>query len=195
MTVTAQIERGLDMAAGIVAGIAEHQWTAGTPCEGWTARQVVNHLVGGMRIFTAELTGQGPAADHESDWLGDDPRGAFVGAAAADREARRLPDALVRPVTISLGRLPGPMAAVVHLTEVVVHGVDLAIATGQVTLIDQPLCEELLAMMVGMGGIDAFRVPGVFGPEVETVETAPPHQRLAAFVGRELDAVEAGVGA
>ncbi len=32
---------------------------------------------------------------------------------------------------ISLGALPGPMAAVIHLTEILVHGVDLAVATGQ----------------------------------------------------------------
>jgi uncharacterized protein (TIGR03086 family) len=188
-TLTAQIERGLDMAADIVGAITEDQWTAATPCAGWTAHDVMNHLVGGMRIFTAELTGQEPEADHESDWLGDDPLGAFVAAASADRAAWRRPDALVGTVTISLGQLPGPMAAVVHLTELVVHGVDLAVAAHQVALIDQALCEDLLAMMRGMGGIDAFRMPGVFGPELVSDETAPAYQRLAAFLGRDLTVV------
>jgi uncharacterized protein (TIGR03086 family) len=186
--VTAHIERGLGMAADIVAAITEDQWTAPTPCAGWTAREVMNHLVGGMRIFTAELTGHQPEADHESDWLGNDPQGAFAAAASADRAAWRRPDALSGTVTISLGRLPGQMAAVVHLTEVVAHGVDLAVATDQVRLIDQALCEELLTMMHGMGGIDAFRMPGVFGPELPADETAPAHQRLAAFLGRDLTA-------
>ena len=71
-----------------------------------------------MRIFTARLTGKDPGADHEADWLGDDPRSRFTAAADADRSAWGSPDALVRTVTISMGSLPGPMAGVVHLTEI-----------------------------------------------------------------------------
>ncbi|WP_327044733.1 TIGR03086 family metal-binding protein [Microbispora sp. NBC_01189] len=176
------IDQAIDATAGIVKGIGDHQWDAPTPCAGWHVRAVLNHTVGGMRIFTAELTGAG--ADHEADWLGDDPRAAFAAAGDADREAWHRDGALDHTVHISLGALPGPMAAVIHFTEVLVHGVDLAVATGQEDRVDEPLCEELLATMRGMGGIDAYRLPGVFGPEAEAPAGAPAHRRLLAYLGR-----------
>jgi len=179
------------MTARIVARINDAQWSAPTPCAEWNVRDVLNHTVGGMRIFAAELTGEDPGADHEADWLGDDPQGRFTSAAHADRSAWSRPDALARTVTISLGSLPGPMAAVVHLTEILVHGVDLAVATGQERLIDQELCAGLLGTMRTMG-MDAFRVPGVFGPEVAAPEAVAPHEQLAAFLGRDLTLVSAG---
>jgi uncharacterized protein (TIGR03086 family) len=185
--VLAQIRRSLDMTSGIVETITEAQWKLPTPCAGWDVREVLNHTVGGMRIFAAELTGQTPAADHDADWLGDDPRSAFLAAAAADRVAWALPDALSRTVTLSLGRLPGPMGAVIHLTEILTHGLDLAVAVGQVPLLDQCLCADLLALMHGMGGIDSYRVPGVFDAEVPADDAAAPHEQLAAFLGRDLE--------
>ncbi len=178
------IERGLDMTGVVVGGIPESLWSAPTMCPGWSVRDVLNHTVGGMRIFAALLTGQVPAAEHEADWLADDPRGAYDEAAAADRAAWWQPDALNRTLSLSFGDLPAPMAAVVHLTEVVVHGVDLAVATGREEHLDNDLCQGLLSMMVAMGGIDAYRQPGMFGAEQPCESEAPPHVRLAAYAGR-----------
>lgn len=178
-----QIERAVDMTAVIVAGIAADQWDRPTPCADWDVHTLLNHVVGGMRIFAAKLDGIEPGADHEADWLGADPVGAYEKAAAADRAAWRRPDALEQTVHISLGVLPGPLAAVVHLTEIVVHGTDLAAATGQESLVDEELCGDLLVTMRSMG-IDAYRIPGVFDSETRTTEDAPPHRRLLAFLGR-----------
>ncbi len=36
-----------------------------------------------------------------------------------------------------------------------------------------------------MGGIDGFRVPGMFGSEVACPGAAPAHVRLLAYVGRQ----------
>jgi uncharacterized protein (TIGR03083 family) len=54
--VLAGIARGVGMTRRIVAGIAAEQWSAPSPCVGWSVRDVLNHVVGGMRIFAAELT-------------------------------------------------------------------------------------------------------------------------------------------
>lgn len=113
-----QTERSLDMTSAIVEQITETQWTEHTPCVGWDVREVLEQAVGGMRIFTTELTGPDPRADHEADWLGTGPKGQFAHAAAADRAAWRRPDAPSKTVTISLGAVPGPMAAVIESTEV-----------------------------------------------------------------------------
>jgi uncharacterized protein (TIGR03086 family) len=183
-TVVDQIEQAIDATAGIVNAIGEAQLSLPTPCAGWSVRTELNHVVGGMRIFTAELTETAAGAEHEADWLGADPWTAYAQAATADRQAWRAPGALDRTVHISLGALPGPMAAVIHLTEVLVHGVDLAVATGREDLVDDQQCKELLVVMHEIGGVDPYRVPGVFGPEVTVPDGAPVHRQLLAYLGR-----------
>ncbi|MEU6783165.1 TIGR03086 family metal-binding protein [Nonomuraea angiospora] len=182
-SVIEQIDRAIDMTAAIVKGIGPDRLGAGTPCAEWDVRTELNHLVGGMRIFAAELTGTEAGADHESDWLGTEPQGAFAVAADLDRAAWHRPGVLETSVRLGFGTVPGPMAALIHLTEVLVHGVDLALATGQEHLVDQRSCEELLAVMRGMD-FDAFRRPGMFGPELPAPADATAHQRLLAFLGR-----------
>nr|WSY51844.1 TIGR03086 family metal-binding protein [Streptomyces sp. NBC_00886] len=184
--VVRRIERAVDATGLVVASVADGQWVNPTPCAEWDARALLNHTVGGMRIFAAELNGTDPGAEHESDWLGADPRGAYAEAAEADRAAWSRPGALDTTVHISLGALPGPLAALIHFTEVCVHGVDLAVATGQQAVVDEELCAELLSVMRGTGGFDAYRMPGVFGPEVQPPPDAVPHARLLAYLGRPL---------
>lgn len=137
-------------------------------------------------IFAAELTGQQPTADHDSDWLGDNPIDAFEGAVAADVAAWHGSLSPEQMVTISLGQLPMGLAAVIHLTELVAHGVDLACATGQQHLLDPSLCAGLVEAMHAMGGVDDYRMPGVFGPAVPPASSAAPHEQLAAYLGRDL---------
>ena len=185
-TLVDRIDSAVTMTAGIVVGISPDQLAAPSLCAGWDVRTELNHLVGGMRIFTAELRGVAAGADHEADWLGADPRRAYAEAATADREAWQLPGALDTTVRISLGALPGRLAAVIHLTEVLAHGADLAVAIAREDLIDQRQCEDLLASMRDMGGIDAYRLPGVFDAEVAAPPGDPAHRRLLAYLGRKL---------
>jgi len=180
-----QIDRALDMAAAIVKNITGNRLAAATPCEGWDVRRELNHLVGGMRIFAAELSGTAAGADHDSDWLGEDPRGAYTVAADLDREAWHRPGVLARTVRLGFGAVPAPMAAQIHLTEVLAHSADLALATGQEALADSQLCEELLTILHGVD-FGPFRQPGMFGPEVTIAPGAPACRRLLAFLGRDL---------
>ncbi len=174
----------------VVRAVQADQWHRPTPCEAWDLHQVTNHLVGGIRIFTGELNGVTGHAEHDSDWLGADPAAAYARAAAADRSAWARPDALEGTITIGLGTLPAPLAAVIHLTEVLVHGVDIALSIDRVDLVDQVQCAALRTAMEQMGGVDAYRLPGVFGPEVRTAAQELPHARLLAYLGRVLPTYE-----
>ncbi|OHV32336.1 TIGR03086 family metal-binding protein [Pseudofrankia sp. EUN1h] len=180
-----QIDRALDMTAAVVKGITDDGLAVPTPCPGWDVRTELNHLVGGMRIFAAELTRTDAGADHETDWLGGDPHAAFATAADLDRAAWHRPHVLGMTVHLGFGAVPGPMAALIHLTEVLVHGADLAIATSQEALLDEHACASLLTVMVGMD-FDTFRRPGMFGPALSAPAGAPAHHQLLAFLGRTL---------
>jgi uncharacterized protein (TIGR03086 family) len=180
-----QIDRALAMTGAVVEGLTRDQLAAPTLCPGWDVHTELNHLVGGMRIFAAELTGTESGGAHEDDWLGADPHAAFAVAAGLDRDAWHRPDALRGTVRLGFGAVPGPTAALIHLTEVLVHGVDLALATGQEARADESACEYLLATMRGMD-FSAFRRPGMFGPELTPPAESPAHRRLLAFLGRDL---------
>jgi uncharacterized protein (TIGR03086 family) len=184
------LEAALATTGALVAGIAATQWSAPTLCPGWNVRDVTNHLVGGLRIFTAHLTDTDAGGEHEDDWLGDLPAAAYTAAATAVLAAWRSPGVMGRTLSISLGDVPAPMGAVIELTEVVVHGLDLAMATGQEGRVDTGQVNALHELMLGMG-MDAFRIPGVFGPAVPVPADAPAHRQLLAFLGRQLPAADA----
>ncbi|MFJ4099597.1 TIGR03086 family metal-binding protein [Amycolatopsis japonica] len=179
-----RIDSAIDVTAAIVEGIHADQLPAPSLCSGWDNRFELNHLVGGMRIFAGELSDAPVDRDHHDDWLGDDHHAAFKTAAELDRAAWHRPDALHTTVHLGFGRVPGHLAALIHLTEVVVHGVDLAVTTGQEELVDQRQCTELLDTMRDMD-FGAFRRPGMFGPEHADPDGVAAHWRLLAFVGRD----------
>src|SRR3954467_7682388 len=116
-----RIESALAATEPLVAGVRADQWTAATPCAGWDVHALVNHLVGGLRIYAAELTHAEAGQAHEDDWLGNDPVGVYRDAAGAVLAAWRSPGVMSTVVSISLGQVPAPMAAVIELTEIVVH--------------------------------------------------------------------------
>jgi uncharacterized protein (TIGR03086 family) len=183
------LEAALATTGALVAAIAPTQWSAPTPCAGWDVRTLTNHLVGGLRIFAAQLTGTDAGGEHEDDWLGDSPAATYNAAAAAVLAAWRAPGVMAGTLSISLGDVPAPLGAVIELTEVVVHGRDVAVATGQEDRVDAGQSSALHDLMLGMG-MDSFRVPGVFGQVVPVPTDAPAHRQLLAFLGRRLPALD-----
>lgn len=134
------------------------------------------------------LADEAPDAEHESGWLGHDARSAYRLAAESDAAAWQHHEVLDGTVTLGFGTVPRPLAAAVHLTEVVIHGVDIALAIRRPDLVDEDLCAALLDAMHGMGGLDPFRVPGMFGSQTPVPADAAPHQRLLAYAGRAVEA-------
>ncbi|HLS76406.1 MAG TPA: TIGR03086 family metal-binding protein [Nocardia sp.] len=183
--VLGRIDRALDTTAAIVAEVGDEQLAAATPCAGWDVRTVLDHLVGGMHIFAAKLSGNDTGAGTAEGWLGSDPQAAYAAAAEIDRAAWRRPDVPTATVQLSIGPVPAPAAVQIHLTELVVHGLDLALATGRTDLIDDALCAELLDTMRYYGGIDTYRAAGLFGPALPVDADAPGHRALLAYTGRK----------
>ncbi|MEU8896478.1 TIGR03086 family metal-binding protein [Nocardia sp. NPDC048505] len=181
--VIGQIDRALDVTGTIVEAVTAAQLAAPTPCRDWDVRAVLNHTVSGMHRVAAALSGMG--AERDDEWVGSDPQGAYAAAAEIDRAAWHRPDALAATMDSPYGTLPGAVVAAMHLTEIVVHGVDVALAIGRADLADDELCAELLSLMHAQGGIEGFRERGLFGPEVAIAADAPGHRRLIAYLGRD----------
>ena len=109
------------------------RWEAPSPLPGWTVRQLVNHLVNEERWTPPLLSGStieevGPRFD--GDLLGVDPVAAFDDAAAAALAAVRADGALDATVHLSFGDHPAREYAMQLAADHLVHGWDLAVATG-----------------------------------------------------------------
>ena len=179
----------LDGTGRLVAAVDASQWAAPTPCAEWSVRQLVNHLVGGNRLFTRVLSGE-PLPPLEQlgrrageDQLGDDPAAAWRTSAGELVDAFRAPGVLQRPHTVPAGTLPGPAVLHLRIVETLVHGWDLARATGQQPPFPDELVEPELAFSADLlGRLPEGRQP--FAPSRPAADGAPAIDRLAALLGR-----------
>jgi uncharacterized protein (TIGR03086 family) len=163
----------------LVAGTTD--WEAPAPCEGWTARDVVRHLVEWLPGFLQGGSGielpPGPSVD-------DDPVGAWRSHAAAVQAV--LDDPATAGIMLAnrfIGEMPVPDAITTFYTsDVFLHTWDLARATGQDERLDPQRCAAMLEGMVDAE--EAMRGSGHYGPAVEVPADADPQTRLLAFIGR-----------
>jgi uncharacterized protein (TIGR03086 family) len=173
MATVDQLADALDRTGRLIAGIRDDQWHDPTPCTDWDVRALVDHLVkGNARVVAAFGADEIPAADYGQ-------------IAAQLLEAFRQPGALDRMVTVPAGTVQGTFALHLRLTELLVHGWDIARATGQKTDFPEVLAEEELHFSErALGVIPPDRRP--FKPPQPAPDDAPAIDRLAALLGRDV---------
>jgi uncharacterized protein (TIGR03086 family) len=157
-------------------------WDVPAPVAGWTARDVVRHLVEWLPPFLAAGSGihlpAGPSVD-------DDPAAAWQ--THCDAVQALLDDPATAGRVLSnphIGELPLDRAIDQFYTaDVFMHTWDLARATDQDDRLDQDFCAQLLA---GMEPIEEIiRSSGQYGPRVPVKEHTDPQTRLLGFIGRD----------
>ena len=142
--ISATHRQALDSVRPIVAGIREDQWDLPTPCEGWSVRELLNHIVAG-NLWAAAL-GRGRTIEEvgsalDGDVLRADPVAAYEMSAESAASTFELPGALEAPCAVSYGPVPGSVYAGHRFIDVLIHGWDLASATGQPTDLDPGLVD------------------------------------------------------
>ena len=177
--------RALEATRRYVAGVTDVQWQSPTPCEGWTVHDLLNHIVAG-NLWAAELGSGRTIADVGSaldgDMLGTDPVGAYDRSAALAAAVFEAPGALDNPCAVSYGPVPGSIYAGHRFIDVLVHGWDLATATGQPTDLDPQLvdaCWEVLRPQLA-----PLQSSGAFGVAGTVDVDDSPQQSLLSALGR-----------
>lgn len=174
------LTRALFATEEIVTGIGEDQWNAGTVCGDWNVGELLDHLVAGNYGFTAALGGRDASAED----LDLDRVAAYRHSAAGLLEAFAAPGVLEKLVTVPFGTVPGAVALHLRITEVLVHGWDLARATEQST---DDFPEDVAAMEVAFSRDALQEIPtgeSPFDPPQPVAESAPGIDQLAALLGR-----------
>ena len=93
----------------------------------------------------------------------------------------RRPGALDAPCAVSYGPVPGSVYAGHRFLDVLVHGWDLAVATGQDYTLDPHLVD---LRQIIEPQLEAFRSAGALGPEVAVPAGASARTRFLALLGR-----------
>lgn len=157
-----------------------------TPCADWDVRQLVNHLVNENRWLPPLLDGR-TIADvgdrFDGDLVGDDPAATWADAMAASVAAVGEPGVLERTVHVSFGDITGAEYLSQIVTDHLIHGWDLARATGG----DESADPELVAFVAEFMApqVDMWRSAGVFGPAIDAPEGADDFTRLLCLTGRQ----------
>ncbi|RAJ68949.1 uncharacterized protein (TIGR03086 family) [Streptomyces sp. Amel2xB2] len=175
---------------GLLDGVRDDGLAAPTPCPEYSVRDLLAHLLGLSRAFTDAArkdlgpgTTQNPGAglpDLPADWRVRLP--AQLDELAA---AWRDPSAWEGETQAGGIDLPGGVAGMVALNELVLHGWDLARATGQEYEGDPASLEVSVGMLSESGALAAR--DGIFGPVVEVPEGASLLERAVGLGGRRPD--------
>lgn len=163
-----------------VRAVPEPAWDNPSPCEGWTARDVVRHLTDWIPGFFGPHGVPFPAVPS----VDDDPVGAWESVQEAVASALADPDLAAKPVATPFSSQSLAETVDMIVTgDVFTHTWDLSRATGQSEALDP---DQLQRMLAALGTIpeEALRADGMFGPQVEVPPDADDQTRLLAFLGR-----------
>jgi uncharacterized protein (TIGR03086 family) len=169
-----------DRFAERIAAVPADRWDDPTPCEGWTARDLVQHVVDSQGLFLGLVGREMPPLPD----VAADPVAAWDAARAEILHGLEDPERAAEEFEGFFGRSTFAAAVDRFLNfDLVVHGWDLARATGQDDRIEPADLTRIDESAHAMG--DALRGPGAFGPEIEPPPDADAQERVLAFLGRE----------
>jgi uncharacterized protein (TIGR03086 family) len=161
----------LTKVAGASAGL-----DAPTPCDEWDVRTLMNHMLDTQRYFVGAARGDhdvAPPSPRPPDVLGDDPLDEFDRARTETMRTFGAPGVIEKT---------GPSLGIAFADQLL-HGWDLAKATGQDTTMPEGLAEAAYEMIHGRFTEDQRK--GVFGPEVDVGPNPSAEDKLLAYTGRD----------
>ena len=173
-----------DRMVSLLASVSEDQFDLHTPCPELRLGDLVDHVgTFATRFFAvAHKEGRGgptrpSAANLEAGWrdrITDDLR------TCAD--AWRQSEAWEGMTVVRGAGLPAEVAGLVVLDELVVHGWDIAVSTGQPY---EPSVPDIEAALSFVESFDAPRDGNLFGPVVPVPDSAAPLDKLLGLTGRD----------
>jgi uncharacterized protein (TIGR03086 family) len=191
MDQAATMEQSVDVAVAAIRGADPARFDDPTPCADYTLRQAVSHLAFGLLL--AECAGrreeweEGWSESQTAPYLVDVPESEWAQRVAAQGEATKRawadPAAWEGETTFGGGPMPAAAVGSMMVAEFVVHGWDVATASGQRLDVPAPLAEAALEGVTAIAPMG--RDGGWFGPEVAVPADAPALDRALAASGRD----------
>lgn len=163
-----------------VRGVPADAWDNPSPCDGWTARDVVGHLTEWIPGFFGAQGVRFP----EVPSVDDDPVRAWETVRSTLAGALADPETAGKPIeTPFMTQSLAETVDMIVTGDVFTHTWDLARATGQDETLDP---DQLQRMIEGMGSMpdEVLRADGMFGPRIDVPDEADDQTRFLGYVGR-----------
>jgi uncharacterized protein (TIGR03086 family) len=166
-------ERASDWTLTKVAGAAD-KLDAQTPCDEWDVRTLMNHMLETDRYFVGSAKGAdvSPPAPQPPELLGDDPVADFEHAQEETLQTFGA-EGVIEKTGPSLG---------IAFSDQLLHGWDLARATGQDAMMPAGLAQAAYEMIHGRFTEEQRK--GIFKPEITVAPDASAQDKLLAYTGR-----------
>jgi uncharacterized protein (TIGR03086 family) len=167
----------------LAEGIEPHQLTDATPCQRFTVNDILDHMISLGGAFSYWFRGEAAPTVAPPTRDGQVPVAAFRATLENLLQAVQSPGALERTIAAPMGTMPGEVFARLVAFDGLVHGWDLATATGQ----------TYAAPAEVVAAVDEFAraalTPEMRDGDTFKAETVPPPdagrlERLVAFSGR-----------
>jgi uncharacterized protein (TIGR03086 family) len=166
-------------------GVDADQWHAPTPNTEWDVKQVASHIIG-ENLWAGELLHGKTIAEvgdkFDGDVAGSDPAASYRASVSVATDAVTAPGAMEAVCHLSFGDFSGADYSAQLFLDLLIHGWDIAKATGQDTRLPPdlveaciPIAQEITAMARGSG---------VYGNDLPVSPDADQQTRLLALVGR-----------
>ena len=153
---------------------ATDQLEARTPCEEWDVRTLLNHMLETQRYFVASAQGKeaSPPSPNPPSLIGAQPASDFT-AARAELLGAYADDDVLEKRGMGLG---------IAFSDMLIHGWDVAQATGQDTTMPDGLAQAAYDTIHGKFTDEQRK--GLFKPEIAVGSDADPQTKLLAYAGR-----------
>lgn len=165
-----------------VMAVPEDRWDSPSPCEEWTARDLIDHLRSGSGIFFTNIGRELPAGPSPKE----DPVGAWTTVRDAVQGALDDPEIAATeydsPV-MGRRRFDESVDQFVNF-DALVHTWDLARATGLDERLDAAEVHRLFERIRPMD--EMLRGPRVCGPKLQPPAGADEQTQMLAFLGRRV---------
>jgi uncharacterized protein (TIGR03086 family) len=186
MNMYSEMTDAAEAAARTVAHVQAGQLDGPTPCTEWDVRTLLNHLIV-WTSYSLEARAHGGSVSQElidRDFAAD-PGFAAAYRAQLDRALTAWSDPATwdRSLDVMGSPMPSADVAALNIAEMVLHGWDLAVATGQAYSVSEPAVAA--AMSAAEANADLFRQYKGFAEPVTVPSGAAPLDRLLALTGRD----------
>lgn len=177
--------RAMESTRAFVDRVRPDQWHAPTPCSEWDVKQVANHITGenlwAAELFHGKTIGE-VGSRLDGDLAGDHPAAAYARSVAAATPVVSASGAMETICHLSFGDYSGSDYAAQLFMDLLVHGWDVARATGQNARLDPDLVQACLPIAEQL--TSQFRSAGVFGDNLSVSADTDAQTKLLALVGR-----------
>ncbi|MFE0418243.1 TIGR03086 family metal-binding protein [Streptomyces tendae] len=175
--------------ARLADGVRDDRLADPTPCPDLAVRNLLGHLTGLAVAFRdAARKDLGPTTDTSPEVsvpdVGPGWREELAQVLGELADAWREPDAWTGMTRAGGIDLPGDVAGAVVADELVIHGWDLARATGQ-EYVPDPAALEAAYGLLAAAAEEADRDAGMFGPVVPVPADAPLLEHAVGLSGRD----------